>query len=45
MHQLAPKSEVLYKYVLILKDDLSGFVEWIPSTSPDHFTAADTLME
>jgi transposase InsO family protein len=45
MHQLTPKSKHLYKYVLILKDDFSGFVELILRTSPDHFTVADSLMD
>ena len=39
MHQLTPKSKKhLYKYVLILNDDFSGFVELVPTTRPDHFT-------
>jgi len=45
MYQLAAKSNQMYKYVLILKDDISGFVELAPSTSPDHFALADSLME
>ena len=42
MHQLTPKSKHLYNYVLILKEDFSGFEELIPTTSSDHFTVADS---
>ena len=45
MHQLTPKSRHLFKYVLILKDEFSGFLELISTTSPDHFTVTDSLMD
>ena len=33
-----------YEYVLVLKDDFSGFVELIPCVSPDHFNVADAMI-
>jgi len=45
MHPLTPKSKHLYKNVLIVKDDLSGSVGLIPTTSLDNFTVADNLMD
>jgi len=45
MHQLTPKSKQVYKYVLILKDVFSGFVELILTTSPAPFTIAESLMD
>jgi hypothetical protein len=34
-----------FEYVLVLKDDFSGFVELIPATAADHFVAADALLQ
>ena len=45
MYYLTPKSEHLYKHVLILKNECSGFVELISATNPDHFTVPDSLMD
>jgi len=45
MHTLNSKSNHTFAYVLILKDDLSGFVALIPSSSPDHFVMADAFMD
>ena len=45
IHPLYSKSNHIFAYVLILKDDLSGFVELIPSSSPDYFVVADALMD
>jgi hypothetical protein len=45
MHTLNSKSNNTFAYVLILKDDLSGFVALIPSSSPDHFVVADAFMD
>ena len=39
------KSEDGYVYVLVIKDDLSNFVELIPSKTADHFVVADALLD
>jgi hypothetical protein len=44
MHQFNSKSNHTVAYVLILKDDLSGFVELIPSSSRS-IVVADALMD
>jgi len=44
MHHLTPTSKHLYKYVLILVDDFSGFVQLVPTTSPDHCKVPHSVM-
>ena len=34
-----------FEYVVVLKDDFSGFVELIPATAADHFVVADALVQ
>ena len=44
MHPLNSDYDHRFEYVLMIKNDLSGFVELVPRTSPHHFVAADALM-
>jgi hypothetical protein len=34
-----------FEYVLVLKNDFSGFVELIPAIAGDHFVVADALVQ
>jgi len=45
MHPLTSKSDHTFAYVFIVKDDLSEFVEFIASSSPDHSVVASGLMD
>ncbi|XXQ38518.1 Gypsy retrotransposon integrase-like protein 1 [Plasmodiophora brassicae] len=35
----------MYQYVLVLKDDFSGFVELVPVESADHISVAESMMD
>jgi len=45
MHPLSSKLNLIFASVLIIKSDLSGFVESIPSGSPYHFVVDGAWMD